>query len=198
MFVLSHWHTDHYSLLFSLTDAYLGRIQYYVFPSYVRNLSVFLFVARLNSMGATVNMETLPSTNPWVKRGINANLTLYANKYVTSSVNNSGLTLFVQGPTNNAMLPGDCRYRLAESQTNDAITAPMSVGQKHYLVVPHHCGKAGTVSYSITNAKDIEGIVSVGKNIHGHPDRAVQAQIERIVGKKLEMTKDVGDVVKGM
>lgn len=198
IFVLSHWHLDHYSLLFSLSDAYLRRIQYCVFPSYVKNLSIFLFVARLNLMGIIVNMVTLPSTSAWVKRSINSNLTFYANRYVTSSVNNSGLTLFVQGPTNNAMLPGDCRYRLAESQANDAITAPMGNGLKHYLVVPHHCGKAGVVSYRIANAKDIEGIVSVGKNTHGHPNGTVKAQIERIIGKPLEMTKDRGNIEKGM
>ncbi|MBO6255653.1 MAG: hypothetical protein J6O49_18730 [Bacteroidaceae bacterium] len=198
MFVLSHWHTDHYSLLFSLSNSKLRRIQYCVFPSFVKNLSIFLFVARLNLMGIVVNMVTLPSTSAWVKRSINPNLSLYANRYVTSSVNNSGLTLFVLGPTNNAMLPGDCRYRLAESQANDSITAPMGNGQKHYLVVPHHCGKAGSVSYRIANTNDIEGIVSVGRNTHGHPNGTVKAQIERIIGKTLEMTKDRGNIEKEM
>ena len=184
--------------MFSLSDANLRRTQYCVFPSCVKNLSIFLFVVRLNLMGISANMITLPSTSAWVKRSVNPNLTLYANRYVTSSVNNSGLTLFVQGETNNAMLPGDCRYRLAESQANDAITAPMGNGQKHYLVVSHHCGNAGVVSYRIANANFIEGIVSVGKNTHGHPNGTVQAQIERIIGKPPEMTKDRGDIEEVM
>lgn len=54
------------------------------------------------------------------------------------------------------------------------------------------------VNYRIANANDIDGIVSVGKNIHGHPDGLVQAQIEKIIGKKLEMSMNVGDIVKGL
>lgn len=199
MFVLSHWHTDHYSLLFALNDQYLRRIRYFVFPAYVKNLSVFLFVARLRLLGKSVNMVTLPWTNPWIKKRINANLTLYANRYVTSNVNNSGLTMFVQGPVNNVMLPGDCRYKLAESQANDAITAAMGNGQKHFLVVPHHGGEAGAVSYRIVNANVVKGIVSVGKNnIYGHPNPDLMAKISPFLHGAIEMTKDRGDIMKGL
>ena len=198
LFVLSHWHTDHYSLLFSQSNNDLSRIQYYILPSNVKSLSVYCFILRLQMIRACVNMVVLPYGSPWIKHAINDSLTLYANKNYVSNVNNSGLTLFVQGPNNNAMLPGDCRYRLVESQANDCITAPMANGQKYYLVVPHHCGKAGVVNYRIANANDIDGIVSVGKNIHGHPDGLVQAQIEKIIGKKLEMSMNVGDIVKGL
>ncbi len=197
MFVLSHWHTDHYSLVFALSDDYLRRIKCYVFPSYVKNLSVFLFVARLNLLGLNVNMVTLPSSSKWVKNIINANLTLYANRYVMSSVNNSGLTLFVQGPINNAMLPGDCRYRLVENQANDAITAPMKDGQIHYLVVPHHGGLAGAVSYRVKNARELEGMVSVGfHNKHSHPNPNVMAKIRSFLYRPVVMTMSKGDIKK--
>lgn len=193
MFVLSHWHTDHYSLLYALEDARLMKIQYYVLPRCVKSLSPFCFVARLNWMGGNVNMVVLPTNKKWVKHPINNNLWVFANKYYQSRINNSGLTMFVQGPKNNAMLPGDCRYGLADEQTNDSIKQRMIGGQVHYLVVPHHCGKAGTMRYRIRNAADIKGIVSVGRNIHGHPDGNVKSQLESIIGNPLVMTKDVGD-----
>ena len=193
MLVLSHWHTDHYSLLYALNDSHLMKIQYYVLPRNVKSLSVFCFIARLNWLGTKVNMVVLPTNKKWVKHPINNNLWVYANKNFQSKINNSGLTMFVQGPTNNAMLPGDCRYGLVEEQTCDSIKVRMIRDQVHYLVVPHHCGKAGTVKYRIRRAADIRGIVSVGRNIHGHPDMTIQQQIERIIGKPLVMTKDVGD-----
>ena len=193
MFVLSHWHTDHYSLLYALDDVRLMKIQYFVLPRNVKSLSVFCFIARLNRMGANVNMVVLPTNKKWVKHPINNNLWMYANKYYQSRINNSGLTMFVQGPMNNAMLPGDCRYGLAEEQTNDSIKLRMIGGQVHYLVVPHHCGDAGTVRYRISRAADIRGIVSVGRNIHGHPDGNIKSQLERIIGNLLVLTKDVGD-----
>lgn len=199
LFVLSHWHTDHYSLLFSLSNNDLGRIQYYVLPSNAKSLSIFCFVCRLQSIGACLNMVALPYGNPWVKHTINRSLTLYANKNYQSNINNSGLTLFVQGPHNNAMLPGDCRYKLAESQANDCIALPMANGEKHFLVMPHHGGKAGTVSYKVSNAKEIEGIVSVGaNNTHGHPNATVMKQIAQFLQPNIEMTSDFGgrDIVK--
>ena len=192
--MLSHWHTDHYSLLFAESDSNLKRMQQCVFPSYVKNLSVFLFIARLNLLGVKVLMKKLPYKNFWVKLPVNKTVTVYANRYVHSCVNNSGLTLFVQGPNNNAMLSGDCRYRLVESQANDSIVVSTKESQKHYLVIPHHCGEAGAVSYIVPNAKTIEGIVSVGKTgRHGHPNEEIRKKIEKFVNA-IEMTKDLKGV----
>lgn len=188
---LSHWHTDHYGLLFAESDSNLKKIKQCIFPSYVKNLSVFLFLVRLDLLGVKVLMKTLPYKKFWAKLQLSKNVTLYANKYVHSCVNNSGLTLFVQGPNNNVILPGDCRYRLAESQANDAITETMKDGQKHYLVIPHHCGEAGTVSYIVPNAKVKEGIVSVGRTgRHGHPNEEIKKKVEKYV-KPIVMTKDL-------
>ena len=39
--------------------------------------------------------------------------------------------MFVQGVTNNAMLPGDCRYALAEAQTNDSIIYEIDIDDIH-------------------------------------------------------------------
>ena len=196
LFVLSHWHTDHYSLLFSLTDTELGGINDFALPAYVKNLSVFLFVLRLAAQRKNVMMKSLPFSSDWKDERLSDNIILYVNKYIPSNVNNSGLTLFVQGGANSAMLPGDCRYKLVESEANDAKAKLSANCQKHYLVVPHHCGKAGRVSYNITGIakKDIEGFVSVGNNNrHGHPDMAVKEKVERYVSK-IRMTCEEGDI----
>ena len=139
-------------------------------------------------------MKKLPHKSLWVKLPVNKKVTVYANRYVHSCVNNSGLTLFVQGRNNNAMLSGDCRYRLVERQANDSIMVLMKDGQKHYLVIPHHCGEAGAVSYIVPNAKTIEGIVSVGRTgRHGHPNEEIRKKIEKFVNA-IEMTKDLKGV----
>ena len=188
LFVLSHWHADHYSLLFAQNEQTLKKLKYCIFPSYVKNLSVFNFIMKLKSLGVIVNMTTLPAVKKWNKHVLSGDgrIILYANKLVKSNTNNSGLTLFVQGSSNNVMMPGDCYYRIAESQANDAIKNPMNNGI-HYLVIPHHCGHAGKVSYKIANACNIEGIVSVGHNNYGHPNPMVQGEINQFVNP-LEMT----------
>lgn len=188
LFVLSHWHTDHYSLLFALDNVCLSKIQHFIFPSFVKSFGVYCFIAKLNLLGRPVAMQNLPFNVPWTKHELNAHINLYVNQYVKSSTNNSGLTLFVQGHSNNAMLPGDCRYRLAESQANDSINSPMG-NNIHYLVIPHHGGLAGAVSYNIANAPYIEGIVSVGKNNrHGHPNTKVVNQASRFLVKPIKCT----------
>lgn len=194
LFVLSHWHADHYSLLFALENKDLMRIQYYVFPSYVKNLSVFLFVTRLNLIGANVDMMKLPFSNKWESLGFK-NITLFSNKYVSSNVNDSGLTLFVKGAKGNAMLPGDCKYTIAEGETNEAIEKMGAQNRDLCLVIPHHGGKAGkSVTYNVPEAKAIEGIVSVGENNgYGHPNDEVMKQIKTYV-PKVRMTMDCGDI----
>ena len=196
VFVISHWHTDHFSLLFALDDLYLQKLKYCIFPSYVNSLSVFSFIARLNLLGTKISMIVLPNQKVWTKMVLNNSLTLYVNKYVKSSTNNSGLSLFVKGPKNNALLPGDCRYKLAESQTNDSINTAMGPDQKHILVIPHHGGHAGKVSYRIKNGSVVEGIVSVGyNNRYGHPSPIVLSLLKSFI-QSLKMTRDSGDIVE--
>ena len=193
LFVLSHWHADHYSLMFALSDGYLKMIRNCVFPSYVKNLSVYNFIVRLNLLGVNVRMVYLPYVDKWTRVVTNEKFRLYANKYNHSSPNNSGLTLFVYGVKNNAMLSGDCRYALAEDQTNDSILYEIGDDSTHYLVIPHHCGAAGKVTYKIKNANHIEGIVSVGKNgRHGHPNGEILKKIKKFASD-VKMTKNDAD-----
>jgi beta-lactamase superfamily II metal-dependent hydrolase len=100
-------------------------------------------------------------------------------------VNDSGLTLFVKGANGNAMLPGDCKYTIAEGETNEAIEKMGAKNRDLCLVIPHHGGKAGKcVTYNVPEAKAIEGIVSVGENNgYGHPNDEVMKQIKTSVPK---------------
>lgn len=185
LFVLSHWHTDHYSLLIAQSDRTLSNVLNYVMPSYVKSLSVFLFIARLNLLGkSNIDMVKLPYSSRWLDVKLNENLMLYANRYEHNNVNDSGLTLFVKGPNGNAMLPGDCKYALAEGETNEAIEKMGTKNRNLCLVIPHHGGNAGKkVSYNVPDAKAIEGIVSVGVNGYGHPKKDVIDKIRKDVPK---------------
>lgn len=192
LFVLSHWHTDHYSFLFELQNIYLSKIKSFIFPNCVKSFGVYCFIAKLNLLGKAVTMQKLQHVKPWEKRQLNDKVILFANKYVKTNINNSGLTLFVQGDENNAMLPGDCNYRIAEGQANDIITHPMG-NHIHYLVIPHHGGLAGKVSYNIKNAPCRQGIISVGENDYGHPMKDVIAQAEKYLVKPIESTLEKGE-----
>ena len=193
MFVLSHWHADHYSLLFALENNDLRRIQYYLLPSYVKNLSVFLLVARLILIGARVDMVKLPFSNKWESIGMK-NMTLFANRYDTGSTNDSGLSLFVKGAKGNAMLPGDCKYSLAEDETNECLKEA-EMEKDLCLVIPHHGGKAGkSVTFNVPNANVVEGIVSVGDpNRYKHPNDEVMKNIKKFV-PKIRMTMTPADL----
>ena len=148
----------------------------------------------MNLIGATVDMRKLPFTSKWESLGFK-NFSLYSNKYVTSNVNDSGLTLFVKGANGNAMLPGDCKYTIAEGETNEAVEKMGAKNRDLCLVIPHHGGKAGKcVTYNVPEAKAIEGIVSVGENNgYGHPNDEVMKQIKTYV-PKVRMTMDCGDI----
>ena len=194
LFVLSHWHTDHYSLLFAQSDDMLRSIQNYAMPAYVKNLSVFLLIARLYMLGIShIDMVKLPFSSRWEGEKINENLMLFANRYEHNKVNDSGLTLFVKGPHGNAMLPGDCKYTIAEGETNEAIEKMGAKNRNLCLVIPHHGGNAGKcVTYNVSKAKAIEGIVSVGeKNGYGHPKEEVMEKIKGFVPKvRMTMKKE--------
>ena len=194
LFVLSHWHTDHYSLLIAQSDKTLSNVLNFVMPSYVKSLSVFLFIARLNWIGkSNIDMVKLPSSSRWLDEKLNDNLMLYANRYEHNKVNDSGLTLFVKGPHGYAMLPGDCKYTIVEGETNEAIEKLGAKSRNLCLVIPHHGGNTGKcVTYNVSKAKAIEGIVSVGeKNGYGHPKDEVMEKIKGFVPKvRMTMKKE--------
>ena len=196
MFVLSHWHTDHYSLLFSLGNNELREFERFVMPSYVKNLSVFLFVARLNLIGADVAMIKLPHNSKWKEYPIIDDRTcLYANKYEHNSINDSGLCLFVKGENGNVMLSGDCKYTIAEGQAKEAIKKMTAEGKDLHLVVPHHGGNAGkTVTFNVPEAKNKFGYVSVGVNDYGHPKEEVMEKLALFLNGGVKMTKNEEDM----
>lgn len=103
----------------------------------------------------------------------------------------------MKGTNGNAMLPGDCKYAIAEGKTNEAIERMKARNRDLCLVIPHHGGKAGkSVTYNVPEAKTIEGIVSVGedsKKKYGHPNDEVMKLIKTHV-PKVRMTKDSGDI----
>jgi len=185
LLVISHWHTDHYSLLIAQSDKMLSNVMNYMMPSYVKSLSVFLFIARLKWLGkSNIDMVKLPYSSRWLDEKLNETLMLYANRYEHNNVNDSGLTLFVKGPNGNAMLPGDCKYALAEGETNEAIEKMGAKSRNLCLMIPHHGGNAGkSVSYKVSDVKAIEGIVSVGVNGYGHPKTEVMDKIRKDVPK---------------
>lgn len=198
LFVLSHWHTDHYSLLFAQNESELKSIRSYVMPSYVKNLSVYLFIAKLNLIGVNLYMVKLPSSSKWEDEKINGNVMLYANKYVFSNLNDSGLTLFVKGPLNNVIMPGDCKYTNVEGQANEAIDKLNAVNRDLKLVIPHHGGNAGkNVTFKVPSAVAVDGYISVGKkNSYKHPTKAVVAVLKGVL-RSVKMTKYVKDRAKG-
>jgi beta-lactamase superfamily II metal-dependent hydrolase len=193
--VLSHWHTDHYSLLFSLRDNELQQIEHAYVPTAVKHASIDLLIHRLafNSKYITVVPDPAPSNRKDVQ--LNNCLHLYANKVRKSVTNNSGLILFAQGSNNSVLFPGDCNYQYAERAANDSNTSSVRVNY-HYLVVPHHGGKAGVVRYKVTNANFVNALVSVGPNKpHNHPFDSVLNQLLNDVSS-IEMTKYHGDISK--
>lgn len=143
-------------------------------------------------------MVKLPYSSRWLDEKLNDNLMLYANRYEHNNVNDSGLTLFVKGPNGNAMLPGDCKYTLAEGETNEAIEKMGAKSRDLCLVIPHHGGNAGkSVSFHVPETKTIESIVSVGeKNGYGHPKKDILDKIRKYV-TKVSLTMNPKDLNGG-
>ncbi len=171
---LSHWDKDHYHALIGMTDAELSNFSFFVCRDQVPNLtSRILFVRLVTAIGInniyTIQAEQNPPRQRQCKLkeiSPKGNQLMIFNAYQHKDRNVSSIVLSIRTSTSSIVLSGDCHYK----QISNDILPLLSYPNNHYLVVPHHGGKAGTYIYKLPKQiTPIKAIISVGHNYYGHP-----------------------------
>jgi beta-lactamase superfamily II metal-dependent hydrolase len=172
--ILSHWDKDHYHSLIGMSDAELGYFSYFICRDRVPNLTSRILFNRIRNVVGAINVFTLPAELRTSRGGptlfvpktpIRRQVMLYNAQYHKNR-NISGIVLSVKTRTASIILSGDAHY----PQISRDILIHLNYPHNHYLVVPHHGGKAGNYAYSLPNRViPNDAIISVGRNHYHHP-----------------------------
>ena len=163
--ILSHWHRDHYNLIYKFSTLVICPWIVPKIPTkFPKSNTSMLNVLKKNNK--LYSLGSVEAGNLVRNSGI-----VCLEKGNGSGCNNSGILLQMQ----QTLLPGDCMYKYWPSNW----PAKMSANQKfQYLVVPHHGAHISSKSSGnkplptqIATALDPAGTVYVctGENSYGHP-----------------------------
>lgn len=176
IFVLSHWHADHYHAILALKSNISNYFSKVIYPTPTpTNVKSNELNALFNSLGNNNSPEKLGSANAsYLIKDANTtigitNVSLYKSKNIGIE-NNRCLSLIVTTKKNICFLTGDMKYDfiyeiMKNKYPNDS--------RNLILIVPHHGGAAGTIDTS-QNSKFSRAIISVGaNNTYRHPIKEV-------------------------
>jgi hypothetical protein len=174
--ILSHWDVDHYHLLLAFSDKAISQFKLIIHRGIIPTLTARKVKTRFDTLNTNVKISLAPEAkNKRKKVGYLTGYTfskdstiILFNGSVTTSRNKSGIGLLIRKPQTSIILSADYYYH----QVSRYILPLLNYSHNHYLIIPHHGGKAGNFVYNtgkLTVLKD--AIASVGKNPYGHPDK---------------------------
>jgi beta-lactamase superfamily II metal-dependent hydrolase len=176
--IISHWDTDHYIGINSLTDEQIKLFQYCIVPARIENETTQRVYNRLvqHSQVIPITMNERMVGNGQANRLTSiydcSTLRIYKGTKCYNR-NKRGLVLSVHAQDDDFVFPGDHHY---EQLMNYVL--PNCINSKFNFVVPHHGGNAGAYELidpiSITGASD--AIISSGGR-YGHPFEPIVQQI---------------------
>lgn len=171
--IISHWDVDHYHCLLAMSDLTLSSFDYVMFKDYIPNLTSRKLVARFHKLIPT-QIQTLSSGRAIKIKKVTKltlmnsliDVVLVFNGSKDRDRNKCGICLIIKTNKVNIILSADHHYE----QISRFLLPFLNYPSKHYLVVPHHGGKAGKFEYNMSkNLTPKLAIISVGKNSYGHP-----------------------------
>ena len=171
--VISHWDCDHYNLLTLMDDKLISDFCCVFLPATVISLTAKNVVKKIYKDCRFIRTFSPLSVSKKRKIGIRPiiakkNYELYVGEKC-SSINKSGLALFVKGDCDAVILSADH----SNYQIWDCIY-PLSVQgacSKMNIVVPHHGGDCGKINVKYLSEQAGVAVVSVGKNGYKHPQQ---------------------------
>lgn len=174
--ILSHWDVDHYHMLLEAEDATIQSFTYFIFRNVLPNATSYRVLQRFRALNNAALMPVaaeVPHTGKTSKKVKRLTKGPYLHLYNGSrhwDRNVSGMMLSFQNLNVAAVCPADSEYQ----QIQGAILPQLNHKHHHYLVVPHHGGEAGKITYRPIPAITKKAIISVGKDkIYGHPKSQV-------------------------
>ncbi len=173
--ILSHWDVDHYHFLLGLEDATIKSFFRFITRSDPPTLTARKAAGRFRILNPTALIEVAPLPPPPTLRNSTAlgysHLTatrdyILFNSCKNPSRNKCALGLVIRKNNKAVIFSGDYDY----SQVSDHILPLLNFKCEHYLVVPHHGGKAGKFVYNHSSQNKMqEAVISVGKNPYKPP-----------------------------
>lgn len=193
--IISHWDMDHFQSLKYLTPKQLKNINAVYGPNNIPNTNVYNDTIN-NLTKNRVKYYSIPPTVSFRKRFIDLNLLKSVNNidiYRSTkgkSINQSGIVLIIKGKNKLAILTGDHHYPKIFNAIKNKYTKKDAI-----FVIPHHGGKAGRLVTSDWQSEfsDITCAISVGKNIHNHPNQNIK-NIEKLHKYPPDRTDKIGDI----
>ncbi|RAW01553.1 ComEC/Rec2 family competence protein [Pseudochryseolinea flava] len=173
--ILSHWDVDHYHFLLGLEDATITSFFRFITRAHPPTLTARKAAGRFRILNPTALIELAPLPPPPTLR----NSTALGYSYLTASRdyilfnscknpsrNKCALGLAIRKNDKAVIFSGDYDY----SQVSDHILPLLNFKCDHYLIVPHHGGKAGSFVYKHSSKNRLqEAVISVGKNPYKPP-----------------------------
>lgn len=174
LLIISHWDVDHYHFLLGLGDDTIKVFSYFIYRGIIPNLTARKALGRFRILNAKALIPIAP-LSPFPKRSsskLEKNYLTANGDYLLFNAaksrwrNKSGLGLAIRKKNISIVLPGDYDYR----QVSDFILCELGYSCNHYLIVPHHGGKAGKFIYNNSKFNSLkEAIISVGLNPYKPP-----------------------------
>lgn len=164
IFILSHWHMDHYHALLALLpdlQNYFSQMYVPTLPPVSKTVKNLYNIIKQNFPACDIQLTKGKNEMALEKVDLPCEASLYKSEIMFSE-NYRSLGLIIKSASNYCVLTGDMSYK----QIQKMLTTH-NLPNDGYLVVPHHGGNAG--KYVLQNQFK-KGIISVGKsNKYGHP-----------------------------
>ena len=165
--IISHWDTDHYIGLKTLTDIQLQSFDFCLVPNRIENETTRNVLNRLIENTKVIPMEM----NSRIPGGSSSRLTIEFDSTCLKLYkgtkcrdrNKRGLLLSLHHDNKDYVFPGDHHYNQV-----DSYIMPFCLKDEFNIVIPHHGGNAGNYRLLNNLHHGVNAIVSTG-NRYGHP-----------------------------
>ena len=181
--VLSHWDVDHYHLLLEAEDATIQAFSRFIFRDIIPNATAYRVYERFFHLNRAaifpVSAETPDKgrSSKKLKMVAGGPYLRFYNGSRHWNRNLSGIMLSFQTHKLGIVCAADFEY----GQLQSGVLGYFKYRHDHYLVVPHHGGEAGKVTYEPLGALKQDAVISVGaKKQYGHPQDSVLNELRRI------------------
>jgi beta-lactamase superfamily II metal-dependent hydrolase len=173
--IISHWDTDHYIGIKTLTDIQIQSLDFCLIPNRIENNTTLNVVNRLidNTLVIPIEMNTRIAGGGSSRLTVEYNsafLKLYKGTKC-SNRNKRGILLTLHHNNTDFIFPGDHHYNQI-----DTYIRPLCLGSDLNLVIPHHGGNAGRYKLLDNFENGENGIISTNGR-YGHPKSDILNQI---------------------
>ena len=200
--VISHWDVDHYHFLLAFSDETIKSFSHIIYRDVVPTLTARKAIGRFNIVNESALLPLAVQDPPQGKKSGKElhEINLSRNNFIflyngtrNRSRNKSGIGLVFYKTKKCVIFSADFEYE----QISKSILDKINYSCEHFLVVPHHGGKAGKFVYDYCRRNKLkDAIISVGKNPYKHPLKDNIENLKNIGFNVIQTLRTQTDYVK--